>query len=129
VTDPDERDVDVSHARDDPIRVRVVELDAVDRRRDVDAIRLDTDLGHEVRIQEVLARHEAARRAVRAEGAQYALGVLGRATHPEVHVARRPRITVTRDGVAADDQVVNAGGVELGQHVAEVGIQHAAPGR
>ena len=38
------------------------------------------------------------------------------------------RVAMMRDGVAADNQVLNAAGVELGQHVAEVRIQHVILG-
>lgn len=75
VVQADEGDLHVPDAREDALRLGIVELNAVDGRQDVDAMRLDSDLREHVRVQQV-------------------------------------------------DQVLNARGVELGQHVAEVGIQH-----
>lgn len=95
---------DAAVAHGHPPGPRRVELDARDRREDVDSPRWQADLEHDVRSGKIRLRQGVERGTERAERRMHATGILGCGIDPEIQVARGARLRVSRHGIGADDQ-------------------------
>ncbi len=93
-------------------RAAAVVVHAVDRGHDLDAKRRRAKPDDASRIDEQLRFERRQVEAERAQRLHEALGVVRRRAHPDVEIDRGSWVAVQADGIAANEEVVNAVRVE-----------------
>lgn len=107
---------------------RVLETDAIDDCDDVDADRWDADLEDQSSRGEIRLGQIVQRRTKSSERTVDAGSILFARLHPNIEIFGRTDQAMGRQRMTADDQILNAVGVECGQQIAEVGVHRGRRG-
>ena len=102
---------------------RLLEIDAVYRRDDVDSHGLDSNLEHRARRGQVVDAEIVEGRTEGRKGAVGAFRIVRRRMDPHPEILRRARVTMSRERMGADHEVLSARRVQRGQQISEVGVR------
>ena len=102
----------ISEVRDNPLRPRVGEVDAIDVGNDVHANGGDSNLEDDARGGEIRDGQVADRRPKLLESAHHALCVDRRRADPDIEILGCPNEAVRRESMCADDEKLNVVSVE-----------------
>jgi hypothetical protein len=119
----DDRDRETFYHNYRAFRPGFLELNAVDGGENIDTSGRDADLEDDPWLHKILGGKIGERGAEVGQGRHDPAGVLGSTPHPEVDVAGGPRQAVNSHRIGADNEELNLCCAELGQYVAEVGVQ------
>jgi hypothetical protein len=114
---------DPAHLDDETIGVGVIKLDTADKRQQINPLRLPTELHHYVIGQEVLLDQPEIAEPEVLQRRHYRLGIHRIDANPDIQVLRVPRVTVSRYGVATDEQELDVTSDEELEELAEFAVQ------
>lgn len=98
----------------------LVELDAIDRRDDVNADGGNTYLENEMGGRKVVDRQILKGCAERGQSTVHEFRICGSSSNPHIEIFGRPNMTVSGQRESTDHQILSVDGVQRGKQISEV---------